>query len=72
MVTGDVLLILACAYGPFINLYQWLEQTVGVEIVTVPLEWPLAGNQYIIDGINLCRTSRASVKQDMGLQFEMT
>ena len=40
---NEGLLVFATAYVNFKNYYNWLHATSGVEIVTVPFTFPLAG-----------------------------
>ena len=46
---GDVLLILSSAYGPFLAFYEYLVRTLGIKVVTVPLQWPLSGPEDVLD-----------------------
>ena len=44
---GDILLDFSTAYGPFKAFYQWLEATVGVSVLEVPIVFPLQVCNYI-------------------------
>lgn len=45
---GDVLLDFSTAYGPFKSFYAWLEQTMGVVVLEVPVVFPLQGPESML------------------------
>lgn len=46
---GDILLDFSTAYPPFKAFYQWLEATVGIQVLEVPLVFPLKGIADVLD-----------------------
>ncbi len=38
---GDILLDFSTAYPPFKQFYQWLEATAGIQVLEVPIVFPM-------------------------------
>lgn len=45
---GDILLDFSTAYGPFRSFYQWLQATMGIQILEVPVVFPLKGPEDVL------------------------
>lgn len=46
---GDILLDFSTAYPPFKQFYLWLQATMGIQILEVPLVFPLKGPESVLE-----------------------
>jgi selenocysteine lyase/cysteine desulfurase len=57
----EYILDLSTAYGPFVGLYEWLGARVGVGLLTVPIEWPVAGPEAFVAPVAAFLAANASL-----------
>jgi len=58
--SGDWILDLSTAYGPFTGLYQWMEDRYGVQTLTVPIVFPVTGPESFLDPLRAALQANAS------------
>jgi selenocysteine lyase/cysteine desulfurase len=57
---SEYILDLSTAYGPFKGLYQWLGSRYGVNVLEVPIQWPVTGPESFIKPITAALEANAS------------
>ncbi len=45
---GDMIMLLSIGYDGFYNVYSWLQETLDVELLVVPLAFPLNGKEDVL------------------------
>jgi isopenicillin-N epimerase len=45
---GDTIMLLSIGYDGFYNVYSWLQETLGVELLVVPLAFPLHDREGVL------------------------
>ena len=60
--SGDKFLRLSTAYGMVINTLNWLVSTAGIEVIIVPVEFPIKSSQQIIDSVQMALIQSPGVK----------
>ena len=54
------ILELSTAYGPFTGLYEWLGIRQGVQLLTVPIAWPVTGPESFVAPVAAALAANAS------------
>lgn len=56
----EVILDLSTAYGPFHSLYLWLGERQGVQVLQVPISWPVTSADSFLDPVRAVLAANAS------------
>lgn len=64
-VKGDKVLRLSTAYGMIINTLEYLQETVGIEVVVVDVEYPVTGTAQIINSVQKAIDANPGIKMSI-------